>query len=702
MLLYNLNNINPELVTGGICRMYLKKLLLSSAFLFILSSSIHAEITPPDIAEALRKDLKHPYLYFTEREKPEILKRIETDPESGEIMRRLLAEANRLIYTPVETEAPVEPKNPRYWSDNRAINYVSQCINAALTLAFVYQMTGDEKYAQKAYEFADALCDLKSWAYRAHEFPIIYSRVWPWNVNDDRVVFSFDIRTGDMAYDLASVYDWLYPALNKRQRDRIRGGLLENAITRVRGNFEYHWWATSYRCNWCGICLSGLGVASLALLTEDPQLVDVIAESYNRMNKMFDELGVDGGWQEGRGYWAYGMRSCVFFMESLKRLSSGKYNLYSHPRIQKNPAAFALYGMTGYFGDGTGDVVGSTHLLNKLAEETNDGEAAWYRQNMLGRGNTMFDIIWPRNDVKPVEPKQKSRHFRSIDWVFMRSDFKNPETITVACKAGMNDDPHHGHLDIGQFIVTWQDQAYITDLGSGRYFYDEKYFDEARWNYPQASSAGHNLVLVNGELQISAKYKDKPWQEGIGGKVLEFRPGDARDYTLIDPTNAYPKKELKGWRRHIILEKPVITVVLDEIKSGKGAEIETRFHSDCDTDIKDTFVLLKGKKGTMALIPVTDGKYTVRPGKHSYLPVRKDAQFQWIPYFGTVTNANKETTHITTIILPVENERDADGIVKSVKRTIDASGNLILSFTKSRKTYHYTFASEKEGLILQK
>ena len=45
---------------------------------------------------------------------------------------------------------------------------------------------------------------------------------------------------------------------------------------------------------------------------------------------------------------------------------------------------------------------------------------------------------------------------------------------------------------------------------------------------------------------------------------------DTRDYVLMDPTNAYPKKELKGWRRHVTLEKPVITVVVDEVKSDRA------------------------------------------------------------------------------------------------------------------------------------
>ena len=54
------------------------------------------------------------------------------------------------MFTPVDMEAPTEPKNPRYWSDNKAINYVNSYRRAAQTLAFIYQMTDDEKYAQKS------------------------------------------------------------------------------------------------------------------------------------------------------------------------------------------------------------------------------------------------------------------------------------------------------------------------------------------------------------------------------------------------------------------------------------------------------------------------------------------------------------------------------------------------------------------------
>ncbi len=669
--------------------------------LLALGSPVFAQITARDVSRAIDiSKLKHPYLYFSEADKPAILERIKNDPESKAIYDRLKTKADDLLDDTVEMEIPNEKKHPRFWTDGVHDRLVGTDRNAVQTLAFVYQMTGDVKYAQKAYEFADALCDMRLWLYRAHEFPIIYSRVWPWGVKDDQVSFNYDIRTGDMASELGTAYDWLYPGLTKAQRDRIRGALLSNAVLLVRGNYDYHWWATSYRCNWCGICFGGFGVASLALLTENPELVDGIAETYNRFEKMFNEYDPDGGWQEGRSYWAYGMRACIFYMEAMNRLTGRQYNLYNHPRIKNNPATFALYGLTGYFGDGSGAAVGSPHLLNKLIDETKDTDAAYYRANLIGAGNDMFDIIWPRSNVAPVEPKIKSRHFRGIDWAVMRSDFKDPETVTVACKAGLNDDPHHGHLDVGQYMVNWRGQAYISDLGSGKYFYDEKYFDEIRWKYPMAGSEGHNLIFVNDESQLIAKRKDQPWSSGIGGKILEFRTSDSRDYTLMDNANAYARTDLKGWRRHIVLDKPVVTVVLDEVMSAPGARIESRFHSDADIDARENFTLLKGSKGIMAIIPVSDGKVVMKAGSHSYNPVRKDAGTVVIPCVGAFTTSKTGTTRIAAIILPVENEKEAADIAKSVKKKFGAK-SLALSFKKGGKTWSYTFAGEN-GLALAK
>ena len=692
------------------------KPLLVIALILIMVPPGFCDITKEDIDQIVHKgELSHPYLFFSAQDLPALRERIENDPESRDIMARLLAEANRLLYTPVVKQIPQEGKNTRFTGLGEFEEIYYSYREWVLDLAFVYQVTGDEKYARKSFEFADALCDLPTWVIRAHQFPIIYSRVWPWNCDDDQVVFSFDIRAGSMSRILGTVYDWLYPALNRRQRDRIRGTLLEKGIIPVRSGWDYHWWASAYRCNWIGRCADGVGIASLALLTENPELTDVAAEAYTRLNRFYNEIGVDGGWQEGAGYY-YGLHHCFYFADALKRLTGGKFNLFENPRFRANPVSFPLactippHGMVD-FCDGHFELytAGRSHTYNKVASETRDPAAAWYRNTFYGAGDDLFDIIWPRSNLRLAHnftPGQASRLFRTIDWTIMRSDFTDPNKVVVACKAGFNDDPHHGHLDIGQFAVYWRGEGYISDLGSPPY--DEQYFDERRWEYVHTSSRGHNVILVNGELQSPAKRKNRPWKDGIGGKVLEFRSGADRDYTLMDPTNAYTGGELKSWRRHVILDKPEITVVLDEVKARAGAEIEARFHSQGSVSVKDGYALIRGSKGTMAMIPVslvdeTDGAndFILKEGREPSLPVRSDVDFSWIPHFSTVVIAGQETTLIGTVLVTVANEAEARDSVRSINLATDSGGNVSLSFAKNGKFYYYTFILFDSGLVLK-
>ena len=82
--------------------------------LFVCSVSFADGITKGDIDKSIDKgSLQHPYLYFTEAEKPAILARINSDQESHDIMERLLAEANRMLYMPVETVIPIQGRNTR-------------------------------------------------------------------------------------------------------------------------------------------------------------------------------------------------------------------------------------------------------------------------------------------------------------------------------------------------------------------------------------------------------------------------------------------------------------------------------------------------------------------------------------------------------------------------------------------------------------
>jgi len=454
------------------------------------------------------------------------------------------------------------------------------------------------------------------------------------------------------------------------------------------------------------VCNSGVGLAGLTLLKEHPQLTDIVAESYNRINSMFNELGEDGGWQEGGGYWNYGVHTSSFFADALKRLTNGKHNLFNNKRLKDNPASFPLYlSLPGNkslnFEDSGGyGLIGSPHLINKLATETKNEEAAWYRSNFLEKGNNIFDIIWPRPSGLGIPPKNPSKHFRTIDWWVMRTDFMNPNKVIVAGKAGKNDDPHHGHLDIGHFVVYWNKEYFIRDLG--RSGYDEKYFDEARFEYPEAASSGHNTILVNGEQQISAKYYKQPYDYSIGGEVLSFQSSDKVDYVLMDPTKAYPNKELKKWRRSVVLKKPEVTLVLDEIKSTSNAEIKVRFHPGVEVEIYEKLVMLEGKNGKMALIPILNQKFEIKQGRHTSQMVNGTEKFKWIDYFDIEVNSRKEITNLITLILPVKDFEEARQIVAAKSMKIEKNGSIKINLVKGEDDFEFFFEMKKEGLIYKK
>ena len=65
--------------------------------------------------------------------------------------------------------------------------------------------------------------------------------------------------------------------------------------------------------------------------------------------------------------------------------------------------------------------------------------------------------------------------------------------------------------------------------------------------------------------------------------------------------------------------------------------IEARFHSDCGTDIRENYVLLK-RQGWQNGVDSGGGMATIHsgPGKHACQPVNATRNFFWIPYFGTV------------------------------------------------------------------
>lgn len=678
-------------VKSMICGHHVLVLCVAGLAGFCLSETPPPNVTPQEIGAALpsAKDLKHPYLYFTEKDKPGIRERIRNSETCNRIYAGMKEKADSYLRS--------RPRRPDM-----------------MALAFVYQMTGDRQYAQRAFE--------------------LISRKKPSDA-------SFDLRTSRSCRALAPLYDWLYEGLDDEQRAALRSDLLME-LSKVRGKYPETWWVHATRCNWNPVCHSGAGVAAIALLADDPTLVDVLAEAYNGIYKTYNEISRDGGWCEGVNYWSYGLFTSLLYADALDRLTNGKFNLLGHERVQANPVSFGLYTLvpSGPFmnnprnedwksvnfedsGDHRED---SAYGYSRLAAATGSGEAVWLKQTIYGDDGEEggpFDILWYYQDVEPTLPEVASRHFRDYGWVVMRSDFVSADKVMLAAVSAEFHDPtremyisrfegaplipvsekpwgvevdtyfmSHGHLHAGTFNVYWQGEAYIAEMG--KVGYPKDYWTTRRWDYEFANSRGHNTVFVNGEKQISGK--------GIGGEVVEFRTGADRDYTLMDVTKAYPGQFLKKWLRHLVLDKPDVTLVVDEIGAAPGDRCDVRLHSACDIEMNDGFLLLRGSAGLMALIPLGPEGWSFQSGTH-VMPNDPALHIEenLTRYVDVHWTAAQVESRLAMLILPVVDAAEAQSVASSLRWTGRTEDSFGVSFRKGTDAAVYEFTGKNGDFRLK-
>jgi hypothetical protein len=111
--------------------------------------------------------------------------------------------------------------------------------------------------------------------------------------------------------------------------------------------------------------------------------------------------------------------------------------------------------------------------------------------------------------------------------------------------------------------------------------------------------------------------------------------------------------------------------------------------------------MLKGKKGKMALIPISKEESIIQPGKHACQFINATRRFYWIDYFDTELTSKENKTIVATLIIPVENSEEADQIASTKELKMDGSGNLTVSFSRKGKDYSFHFENQKGGLVLK-
>jgi hypothetical protein len=495
----------------------------------------------------------HPYLFFTKADVPALLAKT-SDPHAKEMWESIEQTADELAGQDL-AEAAAERDR---WRRARSIPLLS----------FAYALTGNGAYAQRALPEIESLLEDDSWHL----------------VNADAHV------TGQAIGNLALAYDWMYDALDDDLRGRMRDAIIRYGIEpMLETTARDEWWTFWYRCNWGAVAYGRAGVAALALLPDEPRAAEWVRLFRRKIWHYTQSIGDDGGWGESASYGNFAWGNALPFMDSLRRLTAGRVDLFDSPKVEHLSDWFINMLEPDRekfvpFSNCTMGVRSVGTILYRLGAEYRDGHAHFAAREMTARrrGADVFGFLWydPTLEPQPLADLPRAKLFSSIDWAMLRSDWEDLEGVLFALKGGQKDWDHHHH-DTNHFVLYAHGRPLIVDL-------------HYPYNVWGCNTEAHNTIMVNGKeqrgkLKIEGS-RGKPDHRGIVDGLVEA-PWYAR--VVGDASLAYDQDDVNSYVREVLYlrqadeaDPPDYFVMFDDVDAAAPARMDWLLHTYGDLSVE--------------------------------------------------------------------------------------------------------------------
>ncbi len=479
---------------------------------------------------------------------------------------------------------PVSPTWDHYMGWSRPGNVMREAVTAG---AFLYAFTGDREAGRKAKDAMLRFAKFKQWQH-------------PWFL--DRHMYTY-YPVGLWTYAMGIGYDLCYPLFTPEERNLIRAAVMEKALIP-----HYRDWVELNRkpsqvTNHIGMNSTGMILAALAFLGEDPSNPDLEPYLSGILAKYKAHIDAayrpDGSYAEPEGYAGTDTQDLTICLDALER------NLgidWTTTTPMKDAYRYQLYLGTSdgrkcpAFGDGGRDwgfALRNLHLW--LAHRTKDPSALeryrWQTESgTFSPQYTFFDFLWypdPELKPKPIAENPPSHWFRSKGNAVFRSGWEK-DALIFALKLG----PHsnHYHLDQGTFWLLYNGETLLSEAGYVNYYTNLYY----RQFYIQPVS--HNTLLLNKypESQRIADMDDEVKARNEYPRITSCFTGSAVDAVEGELSCVY-KGKLEKYTRSFVYMKPDYLVMYDEAASRDPERYSWVFNAEG----KDAF------QGTGSTVRVT-------------------------------------------------------------------------------------------------
>ena len=507
----------------------------------------------------------HPRIQATAADFARLKTEVQTDPQKKIWYEQVIAQADYLVDVnrdPVKYELP----------DGIRLQTVSKDVSRKMyVLGMAYQLTGEEKYAERAWLDLKAVSEFKDW-------------------NP-----SHALDTGVMSTAVAIGYDWMYDAFTEEQRKTIEEGVYKNCFVDVCESYESINGIMGSNpislINWNIVLNGGFAMSALAFMDVYPEVASYITSITIRgADRVMVEYGKDGAWREGPGYWGTTTGYVAKMFTTLEPIFGTCFGLDLCEGLEATANyAINLQSDVGQFAYGDGGAKGYIPAMYWLSNKYCD-ENVTATVLELGKGKAsdsedlVLSLLWYDTDI------QANSIERDLDAVYedegvitMRDKWTDGVTTFVGIHGGVNQ-RSHGQIDSGTFVYDYAGVRWTKELGNTPYdtTVTAQYgVDGGRWLLYRSLAEAHNLLVINPDNTPGQKVEARAEVELVASKPK----GSIAKVDLTDNYSANVSSAIRGF---FFTDDRTSLVVRDEITLTKeNSTVYWFMQTDAEVAIAD-------------------------------------------------------------------------------------------------------------------
>lgn len=593
----------------------------------------------------------HPRLFFTSERIDRFRKHIEPEGELKDAWLQLTQRAKSLLEAKFVSEESAEKGGGQHGNYGRPS---SQVQDMGATLGLAYQITGDERYAEKLREALFYYGHYKRWC------GMLFT-TWdpPWHS---------ELSTARFCYGYAIGYDCIYDFLSLKDRSEIaesmvRLGILPTMEDWILPEKRVHA-LDSMGHNWWSACVAMAGLAALSLLGDEPRAEDWVS----RVSRGFPEwfyyqgnvlqnkprnFGHDGAFYESVGYASYALSEYLLYR--LACLNTFPDSLPPDIALLRESGDFFLHTcyptsdalLSVNFGDSSIKSAGAKTMRMLLANGYENEQFRWYLERTdPGLGDPVALVYYqPESESSSPHDWPKSVIYSDIGWGIMRASWADNSTV-LAVKSGFT--WNHAHADAGSFVLFHEGKPLIIDSGTCSYGRPE-------YTGYYCQSEAHNVVLFNGQGQ---SLEDIPRGVKTPGTVHRLVDMDGLRYIFADATGPMSQHFSRNYRHFLWIDSVIL--VIDDLRAHSEGIFQWLLHYEGEAQRQNSDIHLSNGAAKVVVRPLFPEMPIIveKEGLKDHVPDMK------MTYLSLQTQEDARDTKFVTAIIPM----GKDGVVPHIER----------------------------------